>query len=86
MYAGTGDQVWSFVSIWDCARAYLAAIDHPSDGAIFNVTDDEPVRLRTFLSVLAGAMGAPDPFGIPTPLIRLVAGPGRTGVRGCPGW
>lgn len=74
-YAGSGDQVWSFVSIWDCVRAYLAAIDTPTDGEIFNVTDDEPISIRTFLSALAEEMGAPDPFGIPTPIFRVLAGP-----------
>jgi nucleoside-diphosphate-sugar epimerase len=74
-YAGAGNQLWSFVSVWDCARAYLAAIDSPTRGEIFNVTDDEPVSIRRFLSALAGAMGAPEPFGIPKPVFRLLAGP-----------
>lgn len=74
-YAGSGDQLWSFVTIWDCVRAYMAAIDAPTDGEIFNVTDDEPVSIRTFLSALAGAMGAPEPFGIPKPVFRVLAGP-----------
>jgi nucleoside-diphosphate-sugar epimerase len=74
-YAGCGDQVWSFVSIWDCARAYLCAIDTPTTGEVFNVTDDEPVSLRTFLSAMAEAMDAPEPFGVPKPLFRALAGP-----------
>ncbi|MDX1746549.1 MAG: NAD(P)-dependent oxidoreductase [Halobacteriales archaeon] len=74
-YAGSGDQIWSFVSIWDCVRAYLAAIDTPGEGEIFNVTDDEPVSMRVFLSALAEEMGAPEPFGIPRPIFRIVAGP-----------
>lgn len=74
-YAGTGEQVWSVVSIWDCARAYLAAIDDPTRGEVINVTDDEPVQLRTFLAALAEAMGAPPPVGIPKPVFRLLAGP-----------
>lgn len=74
-YAGSGDQRWSFVSIWDCARAYLAAIDNPTSGEIYNVTDDEPVTIRRFLSEMAETMGAPPPFGIPKPLFRLLAGP-----------
>lgn len=75
MYAGSGEQTWSFVSIWDCARAYLAAIDNPSHGEIYNVTDDEPVTIRTFLGEFAEAMGAPQPLGIPKPLFRILAGP-----------
>lgn len=74
-YAGSGEQVWSFVSIWDCTRAYLAAIDTPTSGEVFNVTDDEPVSIRAFLPTLAREMGAPEPIGVPKPIFRLLAGP-----------
>lgn len=75
MYPGSGDQTWSFISVWDCARAYLAAIDTPSQGEIYNVTDEEPVTLRRFLSELAEAAGAPQPIGLPKLLFRILGGP-----------
>lgn len=74
-YAGRGDQTWSFVSIWDCVQAYLAVIDNPTIGEIYNVTDDEPVTIETFLAAFAETMDAPRPIGIPSPVFRVLAGP-----------
>ncbi len=75
IYPGSGDQLWSLISVWDCARAYLLAIDSPSDGEVFNVTDDEPVELKKFLLYLAEQMAAPSPMSLPKMAFKLLAGP-----------
>lgn len=64
-YPGNGKQVKSFISVGDCARAYVKALENPMPGEIFNVADDEPVTFGTLIRYLADKMEAPRPFGIP---------------------
>ncbi|MFH5884579.1 NAD-dependent epimerase/dehydratase family protein [Halalkalibaculum sp. DA3122] len=73
-YPGNGKQVKSFISVKDCARAYVKAVDDPMPGEMFNVADDEPVAFGTFIRYLAEKMNAPKPFGIPAPIFRLLGG------------
>ncbi len=74
-FPGNGRQLMSFVHIDDCAQAFVTCVENPLPGEIFNVADNEPVPVGTIIKSLAEEMGAPEPFGIPAPLFRLVAGP-----------
>jgi nucleoside-diphosphate-sugar epimerase len=74
---GSGSGVWSFVHIDDAAAATAAAIERGAPGN-YNVTDDDPASVATWLPELAEAIGAPAPRRVPTWLARLLVGP--TGV------
>jgi len=65
--------VMSFVHVDDAAEATVAALQHPSPSAVYNIVDDEPVPLVRFLDRLASAAGAPPPRTAPAWLFRLVA-------------
>ncbi|MEA2450666.1 MAG: hypothetical protein QOG63_2598 [Thermoleophilaceae bacterium] len=69
---GDGDGRYSFVHIDDAVAATLAAVE--SGEGIYNVVDDEPVRMGDFVPGLAGALGAPPPRRAPAWLARIVAG------------
>ena len=73
-YPGNGKQVKSFISVEDCAQAYVRCIENPIPGEIFNIVDDEPVAFGTLIRFLANKMGAPKPFGIPAPIFRIMGG------------
>jgi nucleoside-diphosphate-sugar epimerase len=70
---GDGSGVWSFVHIDDAAAAAVLAMDHGSPG-VYNVVDDEPAPVSTWLPALASAVGAKAPRRVPTWLGRLAAG------------
>jgi Squalene/phytoene synthase len=70
---GDGSGVWSFCHLEDAAAATVAAVDQGAPG-IYNVCDDEPVEIRTWLPEYARAVGAPPPRHVPTWLGRLLAG------------
>ena len=74
---GGGSGVWSFIHIDDAAAATVAAIERGAPG-IYNVTDDEPAPVATWLPELAEAIGAPAPRRVPVWLARLIVG--QTGV------
>jgi nucleoside-diphosphate-sugar epimerase len=74
---GRGQGVWSFIHIDDAATATMAAIEGGPPG-IYNVSDDEPATVSTWLPELASAIGAPPPRHAPVWLARLLTGP--TGV------
>jgi nucleoside-diphosphate-sugar epimerase len=70
---GDGSAVWSFVHVDDVALATVAAIECNATG-VYNIVDDEPVRVATWLPELAAAIGARPPRRVPVWLARLVAG------------
>jgi nucleoside-diphosphate-sugar epimerase len=70
---GRGDGTFSFIHIEDAASATVAALEHGGPG-IYNVTDDEPAPLRTWLPVYAQALGAKPPRRVPSWLARIFAG------------
>jgi nucleoside-diphosphate-sugar epimerase len=72
---GNGAGIWSFIHIADVARATVAAISQGEPG-IYNVVDDEPAPVSTWLPALAEAVGAKPPFKIPVWLGRLAVGDG----------
>ncbi|HVS60090.1 MAG TPA: NAD(P)-dependent oxidoreductase [Gemmatimonadaceae bacterium] len=82
---GDGAGIWSFIHIQDVARATVAAISH-GDPGIYNVVDDEPAPVSTWLPTLADAVGAKPPYKVPAWLGRLAIGDGgvsmMTKIRG----
>jgi nucleoside-diphosphate-sugar epimerase len=70
---GDGAGVWSFIHVDDAAAATVAAIQRGVPG-VYNVADDEPAPVRTWLPALAQAVGAKPPRHIPAWLGRLVIG------------
>jgi len=82
---GNGDGVWSFIHIEDAARATVAAISRGSPG-IYNVVDDEPAPVSTWLPYLAEVLGAKPPAKVPHFVAKFVIGDGgvmmMTEIRG----
>lgn len=68
---GNAQGVWSFVHVADVATATLAAVGGEATGT-FNVTDDEPAAVATWLPFLAEALGAKPPRRIPYFLARVL--------------
>jgi nucleoside-diphosphate-sugar epimerase len=82
---GDGAGIWSFIHISDVARATVAAITRGEPG-IYNVVDDDPSPVSTWLPALAKAVGAKPPFRVPVLLGKLAIGDGgvsmMTEIRG----
>jgi nucleoside-diphosphate-sugar epimerase len=70
---GDGAGVWSFVHIDDAAVATLAAVERGAPG-VYNIVDDEPVPVATFVPELARALRAKPPRHVPVWLGRIAAG------------
>ena len=83
---GGGGGIWSFIHVMDAARATIAAISRGSAG-VYNIVDDEPAKVATWLPVLAKEVGAKAPHKIPYWLGELMIGKAgvmmMTQVRGC---
>jgi nucleoside-diphosphate-sugar epimerase len=73
-FPGDGSNRFSNVHHVDCARAYVAVVEDPSPGEVFNVCDDRPIEVRDFCGQLATAMSAPKPKGAPAFIIKLATG------------
>lgn len=71
---GDGGGWWSFIHIDDAAAATVAAIERGRPGSIYNIVDDGPAQVRTWLPGLASLLGAKRPLSVPAWVIRLVAG------------
>lgn len=82
---GDGAGIWSFVHIQDAARATVAAVSHGEPG-IYNVVDDEPAPVSTWLPYLAEAVSAKPPWRVPAWLAGFIIGEGgvlmMTQIRG----
>lgn len=76
---GGGGGVWSFIHILDAARATVAAISRGAPG-IYNVVDDEPAKVATWLPALARAVEAKPPYRIPHWLGELTIGKGGVSI------
>jgi nucleoside-diphosphate-sugar epimerase len=70
---GTGAGVWSWIHLDDAAAATVAAVERGAPG-IYNVADDEPAPVATWLPYLAEVLGAKPPRHVPVWLGRLAAG------------
>jgi nucleoside-diphosphate-sugar epimerase len=82
---GDGAGIWSFIHIQDAARSTVAAISRGAPG-IYNVVDDEPAPVSTWLPLLADVLGAKPPRKVPVWLAKLLIGDGgvsmMTQIRG----
>lgn len=83
---GGGAGIWSFVHIEDAATATALAVEGRGSPGIYNIVDDEPAPVNTWLPVLAKALGAKPPMKVPKIVGRLMAGPAAvalmTEIRG----
>jgi nucleoside-diphosphate-sugar epimerase len=83
---GGGGGVWSFIHLLDAARATVAAISRGAPG-IYNIVDDEPAKVATWLPALAKAVDGKPPYKIPHWLGELMVGKAgvsmMTEIRGC---
>ncbi|WHZ26103.1 MAG: NAD-dependent epimerase/dehydratase [Nitrospira sp.] len=82
---GNGAGIWSFIHVHDAASATVAAVSSGSPG-IYNVVDNEPAPVTTWLPALADAIGAKPPYRVPVWLGKLAIGEGgvsmMTQIRG----
>lgn len=81
---GDAGAIWSFLHVDDAADAAVASLTRGE--GIYNVVDDHPVPLDTWLVQIARMLGAPKPRRIPVWLARAIGGEGMvhmmTGARG----
>ena len=68
---GTG--VFSFLHTQDAAKALCAAINHDQPGT-FNIVDDDPAEVHTWLPAFAAILAAPPPKRVPAFVARLFVG------------
>jgi nucleoside-diphosphate-sugar epimerase len=74
---GDGNGVWSFIHIEDAADATVAAVERGRRG-IYNIVDDEPAPLATWLPAAAAVLGAKPPRHVPRWVGRALAGEAAT--------
>ena len=58
---GDGANHWSPLHIDDCGEAFRVALERGRAGEVYLAADDEPVTLRAFVNLVAGALGATAP-------------------------
>jgi nucleoside-diphosphate-sugar epimerase len=61
--AGSASGVWSWVHIADAAAVTGAALE--CDPGVYNIVDDDPSEMSTWLAAFARAVGAPEPPRLP---------------------
>ena len=69
---GDGSNFFSSIHVDDAAVAAIAALDAPA-GA-YNVTDDEPLRMRDYARAITDSFGLKPPRRVPKWLFRLMGG------------
>jgi 2-alkyl-3-oxoalkanoate reductase len=70
---GDGGGMFCWLHVDDAAAATVLAVESQATG-IFNVTDDDPAPVCTWMPVFAAAIGAPPPRRMPVWLARPLAG------------
>lgn len=70
--AGDGLNFFSSIHVDDAAAAAVAALDEPAGE--YNVTDDEPLRMRDYGRAITDAFGLKPPRRVPKWLFRLMGG------------
>jgi len=70
---GEGGGVWSWIHLDDVASATATALERGLTG-VYNVTDEEPAPVATWLPYLADVLGAKAPLHLPRWVARLAAG------------
>lgn len=76
---GRPDGYFSSLAQGDAATAVVAALGLPV--GIYNVTDDEPLRRRDYVAVLAKALGVAPPRFAPAWMVRLLGSAGEVLAR-----
>jgi len=71
---GDGNAYWSLLHADDAATAIVRAIDDAEAGAVYNVADDQPMRMSELFDLLASLVGAPRPRRVPRLLARALVG------------
>lgn len=71
---GDGNAYWSLLHADDAATAIVRALDDAEAGAIYNVADDQPMRMADLFDLLASLVGAPKPRRVPRLLARALVG------------
>jgi nucleoside-diphosphate-sugar epimerase len=69
---GDGLNFVSSIHVDDAATAAVTALNAPA--GIYNVTDDEPLRMRDYAQAITEALGMKRPRRVPEWLFRLVGG------------
>ncbi len=82
---GDGAGTWSFIHVQDVARATVAAMSRAEPG-VYNVVDDDPAPVSTWLPYLADVLDARPPRKLPAWLGKIAIGDGgvsmMTRIRG----
>ncbi|GAA4812657.1 epimerase [Marinicella pacifica] len=68
---GSGEQIYSWVSLADVSHAIMFLLDKPMDGPV-NITAPNPVSNRVFTTTLAKQLNRPAFIPMPAALARLV--------------
>jgi len=69
---GDGSNFFSSIHVDDAATAAVAALQAPA--GVYNVTDDEPLRMRDYARAITDAFGLKPTRRVPKWLFRLVGG------------
>jgi len=69
---GDGANFVSSIHVDDAAAAAVAALDAPA--GVYNVADDEPLRMRDYARAVTDAFGLKPPRRVPKWLFRLLGG------------
>jgi nucleoside-diphosphate-sugar epimerase len=69
---GEGLNFVSSIHVDDAAVAAVAALNAPA--GVYNVTDDEPLRMRDYAQAITDAFGLKPPRTVPPWLFRLIGG------------
>ena len=70
---GKGSGIWSFIHVDDAAAATVRAVEG-GDPGLYNIVDDDPAAVATWLPYLAAVLGAPPPRRVPVWLARFAIG------------
>ena len=70
--AGDGANFFSSIHVDDAAASAVAALSAPP--GVYNVSDDEPLRMRDYGKAITDAFGLKPPRRVPKWLFRLVGG------------
>ena len=73
LHAGGASPWRSLASVDTVAAAILHVLRHGESGATYNLADQAPVNLQTWVNGLADRMGAPHPRTVPLSLLLPVA-------------
>lgn len=58
---GAGNNTWSPIHVDDVGAGFLTLLERGEPGQSFLMVDDEPLPLKEFAAVIAGALGVPPP-------------------------